>query len=67
MGEGLVLLKVESEVKNMGIPCKWDPGYDPNAEIRTLMKKSSQPALRADVIRAGEVLVPGSLTCSILY
>jgi hypothetical protein len=49
----------------MGIPCKCDPGYDPNAKKPTPMKKSSQPALRADVSRVGEASDPGSLTCII--
>ena len=49
----------------MGIPYKRNPGYDPNAKNPTPMIKSSQPALRADVSRVGEVFDPGSLTCII--
>ena len=49
----------------MGTPCHWDSGYDPNAKNPTPMKKFTQPALRADVIRVGKVFDPGSLTCII--
>jgi hypothetical protein len=49
----------------LGIPCKYDPDYDLEAKNPTPMKKSFQPALRADVSRVGEAFDPGSLTCII--
>jgi len=49
----------------MSIPYKRNLGYDPNAKNPTPMIKFSQPALRADVSRVGEVFDPGSLTCII--
>ena len=44
---------------------KHDSVYNPIARIPTPLPNAFQPALRADVSRAGDVYDPGALTCTV--